>query len=262
MTFKKTLAAAAITAVAFTTIPLSSFAEEVAAPPAGVEVSVLSSVDDSTTTTIEVLAPSTEVPTTTVATSTTSASPTTASPAKAPTKAVKAPAKPFTAAQIRYLRAVQVNNIVYNWGDPKPAMEAFRLVALNRGWTEKQIKSWEIAIANIMMGESGFCPNVLRGAVMANPKGCVLKRQGRHSDAGFGQLIGIHYKLSTRNPAAGFLCREEGMCSKWQIIASPYNSMLALVALIERSGTGPWCYNNFARRYHRIACSNPGMNVP
>ena len=204
---------------------------------------------DTTTTTSSTLVDAGTPPTTTVPVTTTTVKP-------------KPKPKPLTTEQVRYLRAVQVNSLVYNWGDPKPAMEAFRLVALNRGWTPAQIKSWEIAIANIMMGESGFCPNVLRGAVMGNPQGCVLKRQGKHSDAGFGQLIGINYKLSKKNPAAGFLCREENLCSKWDIIASPYNSMLALVALVERSGTFPWCYNSFARKYHRIACNNPGIDVP
>jgi len=186
---------------------------------------------------------------------------TTTAPVVIPAPAPKPQLKPFTPAQIRYLSVLHVNNLKYNWNDPKPAMEAFRIVASQRPrpWLPKEIKSWEIAIANIMMGESGFCPNVLRGAVMANPNGCVVKRQGRYEDAGFGQLIRIHYKVT--RPGTGWLCLQEGLCSKWEIIASPYNSMTALVALIERSGTQPWCFNSWARRYHRIACSNPGMDV-
>lgn len=173
----------------------------------------------------------------------------------------------FTREQVRYLSIMHVNNLVYSYGDPKPAMEAFRIVARERGWTPKEIKSWEIAIANIMMGESGFCPNVIRGAKIdgLNP-GCKILRdkrgrllQGTHSDAGFGQLIGIHYRHTT--PGTGWLCDQEKLCSKWQIIASPWNSMTSLVALIERSGVKGWCYNSRARSYHRIACNNPGMDV-
>lgn len=240
--FRMAACAALASVVLFTSI---TFAEGTTEPPTGdTTVSILSS-DDSTTTTETSVVESTTTTTVPVTTTT-----------------VKPKPKALTKAQIRYLRAVRVNSLQYNWGDPKPAMEAFRLTALNEDWTPEQIKSWEIAIANIMMGESGFCPNVLRGAVMGNPQGCVLKRQGKHSDAGFGQLISIHYKLNSKNPAAGFLCREENLCSKWQIVASPYNSMLALVKLIERSGTRPWCYNSFARKYHRIACNNPGIDVP
>lgn len=165
----------------------------------------------------------------------------------------------LTPQQVRYLSILHVNNIVYIHGTGAPAMEAFRIVATQRGWTPQEIKSWEIAIANIMMGESGFCPNVLGGATIAKPVGCVIKKQGRYSDAGFGQLIGIHYRHT--RPGTGWLCDQERLCSKWDIIASPWNSMTALLALIERSGTRGWCYNSWARSYHRIACSNPGMDV-
>jgi hypothetical protein len=226
---KKALFTVAIAAI-IGAVPLaSSYAEE--------------SISTTTTTTT---APTTTTTTTVVPTTTTAPVVTTTT---------------LSPAQIKYLEVLKVNSMVYNHDDPVPAMAAYRIVARHRGWTPSQIKSWETAIANIMMGESGFCPNVLRGAVLANPKGCVLKRQGRYSDAGFGQLIGIHYRLSKKNPGAGWLCREEGLCSKWQIINSPYQSMTALLALIERSGTKGWCYNRAARRYHRIACNNPGMNV-
>lgn len=184
----------------------------------------------------------------------------------------------FTRAQVRYLSILHVNGITYIHGKAAPAWEAFKIVARERGaqcqeakrknpatkcavWNETAINSWKTAVIDIMMGESGFCPNVLRGARIANPQGCVLSRQGRYEDSGFGQLIGLNYRISKTNPAAGWLCRQEGLCSKWAIIASPWNSMTALVALIERSGTHPWCYNSWARRYHRNACNNPGVDV-
>ena len=198
----------------------------------------------------------TSTTTTTAPTTTTTVVPTTTT---APVVTTTTAPKPLTEAQVRFLRIQRVNHLTYNHGDYKPALEAFRLVATNRGWTPAQIKSWETAVINIMMGESGFCPNVLRGAVIANPKGCVLKKQGKHQDAGFGQLIRINYKHTS--PGTGWLCAQEHLCSKWDIIASPYNSMTALVALIERSGTHPWCYNRWARRYHRPACTHPGMDV-
>ena len=234
MNLKKTIVALTVAATLTTSIPLLSFAET----PGSAVVDTTTVVTDVPTTTAPVM-----VTTTT-----------------APKPPVVAP-KPLTQAQIRYLSILHVNSLKYAHGNPKPAMEAFRIVASLRPkpWTTKQIKSWEIAIANIMMGESGFCPNTLRGATF-RPDTCTLIKQGRYEDAGFGQLIGINYRYT--RPGTGWLCAQEHLCSKWQIIASPYNSMTALVALIERSGTHPWCYNSWARRYHRIACQHPGLNVP
>jgi hypothetical protein len=173
--------------------------------------------------------------------------------------ATRATVPKLTPKQVRYLTVLHVNKLTYSYGNPKPAMQAFKLVAAQRGWTPKEIKSWEIAIANIMMGESGFCPNLLRGAIIKNPTGCVLAKQGKHSDSGFGQLISIHYRHTT--PGTGWLCAQEKLCSKWEIIASPWNSMTSLLALIERSGVSGWCYNARARSIHRIACNNQGLDV-
>ena len=146
------------------------------------------------------------------------------------------------------------NSLTYGVGLAEPALQCFRAVAGYRGWTERQIDSWMIAAKDIMKGESGFCPNVLGGARWTGY--CEIIRQGRKSDAGFGQLISIHYRPGR------WLCKEEGLCSKWDIIASPFNSMTAMVAMIEKSGVQPWCFANWARRYHRAACNNPGIDVP
>jgi hypothetical protein len=153
-----------------------------------------------------------------------------------------------------------VNATVYNWGDPGPALQAFRLVAAARGWTQAQTASWETAIVDIMAGESGFCPNLLGGSRVANGGvGCVISSHGSGSDAGFGQLIGIHHTITTAG--TGWLCRQEGICGRWAVIATPWSSMTALVALIERSGVSGWCFADWARAYHRTACSNPGLDV-
>jgi len=165
----------------------------------------------------------------------------------------------YTAEQIKYFDMLHVNNRVYSWGVSEPAMATFRTVAAYRGWSYQQIQSWEVAVYDIMKGESGFCPNMLGGARLARTEGCVLARQGRRSDAGFGQLISIHYRYT--RPGTGWLCKQEGICSKWQIVGSPWNSMTALLALIERSGTYGWCYSRSARAHHRITCSNPGLDV-
>ena len=149
----------------------------------------------------------------------------------------------------------RIDALQYNYTDPNPAMDAFRTVARCRGWNQAQIDSWAIAVEDIMRFESGFCPNILGGARIAQSEGCVLSRQGSRGDAGFGQLISLHYR-----PGA-WLCEEEGLCSKYDIIATPWNSMTALLALVERSGTQGWCFNASARRLHRRTCSNPGLDV-
>lgn len=170
------------------------------------------------------------------------------------------PQRVWSPDEIRFFTILAVNGQQYNYGDPAPAMYAFKKVAKMRGWTKAERLSWRTAVQDIMRFESGFCPNVLGGAVIGNTQGCVLARQGSRSDSGFGQLISIHY-IPASAYGSGWLCYQEKLCSKWDIIASPWNSMTALVALIERSGVQPWCYNSEARRIHWVTCSNPGYDV-
>lgn len=148
----------------------------------------------------------------------------------------------------------RVNSFTYTYKVGDAAMQAYRLVAADRGWSPAQISSWEIAIDDIMRKESGYCWNLRRGAVFAyyDGRGCVLKRQGAHSDSGFGQLISIWRPVT---------CRRANVCTTDATVASPWNSMSALLAVIEESGVGPWCYSSYARSYHRAACNNPGLNV-
>ena len=145
-----------------------------------------------------------------------------------------------------------VDSLPYAFTVAAPALEAFRAVTKDRGWSEADTERWVPFITDVMAGESGFCPNVRRGARMSGV-GCELAvkrgkvQQGKGSDSGFGQLIRLHYK-----PGA-WLCVQEGLCSAEAIIATPYDSMTALVALVERSGGQPWCYNAWARRYHKCS---------
>ena len=148
----------------------------------------------------------------------------------------------------------------YNWGDPAPALEAWRYVTTKRGWTQENILAWEPFVTEVMRTESGFCPNVRRGAILADPIGCVIKTQGLHSDSGFGQVLGGYpnrkgwvyggtsWKL---NEHASWMCAQEGLCTPDEIIANPEASMTALVALIERGGNSGWCYTPKLRKSHR-----------
>lgn len=132
--------------------------------------------------------------------------------------------------------AERVNALVYSEGDAAPATEAYRVVAEARGWTQAQIAEWEPFVVAVMYRESRYCYNLRRGGVMALGPGCVLIKQGPFSDSGFGQVIRIHY-----GPGQ-FLCEQENLCSADDIVANPFNSMTALLALLERNGRQPWCY--------------------
>lgn len=139
-----------------------------------------------------------------------------------------------------------VNGLPYAFGVAEPALEAFRAVTADRNWPAGDAERWIPFITDVMAKESGFCWNVRGGARMTNV-GCGIRRQGRGSDSGFGQLISLHYKPGR------WLCAQEGLCSSAAIIANPYDSMTALVALVERSGGRPWCYSAWARRYHKCS---------
>lgn len=139
-----------------------------------------------------------------------------------------------------------VNGLTYTYGVSAPALEAFRAVTADRGWAVSETEKWVPFVENVILGESGGCPNVRRGARVSGD--CVVTRQGTGSDSGFGQVISLHYRYPK-----GWLCKQEGLCSSAQIIGTPYDSMTALVALVERSGGQPWCFSSWARRYHKCS---------
>lgn len=130
---------------------------------------------------------------------------------------------------------IAVNTETYNFADPVPAQFAFATVAHWRGWSDADVAGWTPFVTTIMGRESGFCPNVRRGVRFADGgRGCAIARQGRFTDSGFGQVL-----MSVNGR---WLCAQEGLCTPDDVIATPWNSMTALVALIERSGASPWCY--------------------
>lgn len=153
-----------------------------------------------------------------------------------------------------------VNGLPYSYQSREPVMQAFRIVAAARGWTPQQIASWETAVWDIALKEAQGCWNVRYGAKFAywDGRGCILKSgrgaklSGRGA-AGYGQITSVLWHIT---------CNRVGLCDGASIVASPWNSMLALVAVIEDQGVGPWCYNSWARRYHRNACYNAGLDVP
>lgn len=146
-----------------------------------------------------------------------------------------------------------VNALPYSYDAKAPVMQAFQTVALCRGWTQRQVDSWKVAVADIAGREAHFCWNVRYNARFQffDGRNCALSRPGSGA-AGYGQITSVLYHIT---------CSKVGLCSGASIVASPYNSMLSLVALIEDQGVSPWCYNRFSRNFHRVACGNPGLDV-
>lgn len=136
-----------------------------------------------------------------------------------------------------------VNSLPYQHGDPEPADAAFRAVAAVQGWSPERIEAWDAFARDVFIKESGSCWNGYRGAVWTGD-GCELQRQGRYEDAGFGQVISDWYGRG--NP----LCEATGLCSKADVVASPFNSMTALVFVMGHSGSFPWCWVDWARDIH------------
>ena len=138
-----------------------------------------------------------------------------------------------------------VNSLPYQHYNDIPALNAFRIVAASRGWTPGRIASWQPFVRDVMLGESAFCWNRRRGDIVASYSRCVITRQGRHEDVGFGQVTSSWY-----GPTA-ILCLKYGVCHSSQILASPWTSMLySIVIPIEEAGSQSWCFNSRARAYH------------
>lgn len=146
-----------------------------------------------------------------------------------------------------------VNELPYSYRQMEPVMAAFSVVANDRGWSQDEIRSWYLAVWDIALKEAQGCWNVRYGAKFAHHdgRGCVLRRSGRGA-AGFGQITSVIMHVP---------CERAGICTGDQVVASPWNSMSALIALIEDQGVRPWCYSRFARSFHRVACSHPGLDV-
>ena len=154
------------------------------------------------------------------------------------TETIPPPPKP-TAREI-------VNGLPYKHYDAKPALEAFRLVAADVGWSSQLIAAWEPFVNDVMFGESAYCWNRRNGDVVAMYSACVIIKATTREDVGFGQATRSLYGPDAQ------LCKGWGICSAEQILASPYDSMLwSIVRPIELNGSQPWCYNDAARAYHK-----------
>lgn len=150
---------------------------------------------------------------------------------------------------------IAVNSLDYRFGHLDAPREAYRTVARHRGWTDAAIVAWEpFLVDDVIARESGGCWQI-RGGTRYNRLGDACAepvRWGRASDSGFFQLISIHY----RHPS-GWLCQQEGLCSSAAVTSTPWTSMVAGLALVERDGKRPWCFSDWARRYHPMCATAP-----
>lgn len=118
---------------------------------------------------------------------------------------------------------------------------------LDQAWVDRYVP-WMI---KVVQRESAGCYNLRRGGVFATVSGagCVLKSPGHGTDSGYGQVL-----MSTHHT---WLCRERALCTPSDVTATPWNSAVAFIALVLRSGPSGWCYTAQLRRGH-ICRSWPG----
>ena len=142
-----------------------------------------------------------------------------------------------------------VNSLPYRFYDPEPAETAWYVVTMVEfGWDQARQDAWWPFAKDVMLGESGFCWNRLRGDEMQPTIGvdCVAGqiRQGRHEDAGFGQVTWVLYGPHST------MCQQRGICSRWTVIQDPWTSMVAMVHAMNEQGSQPWCYDRRALAHH------------
>ena len=151
-----------------------------------------------------------------------------------------------------------VNTQPYFFGDMGPVTITYDAVAKHLDWDveyaedgQPKIEAWrEFVVHDLIAKESGGCPAV-RGGTLYNAIGdsCDAPAvRGKRSDSGFGQVTPVLYRGTNT-----VICKNIGLCSWQQIIETPWNSMLATLTTVDELGSGPWCYNSFARSYHNCS---------
>jgi hypothetical protein len=151
------------------------------------------------------------------------------------------------------------NSLTYYGYDPKPTYQCFIAVTSERGWMPQTQDAWDDFLvwdfAGVIQGESSHCWNMRFGDRIGAGEPCTSKRgPGTGEDSGFGQATCVLYCAHR----GGVLCLKHGYCSGAEIVASPFDSMLASVVLLvemgrPNGGSDPWCYDARARDYHDCA---------
>ena len=145
-----------------------------------------------------------------------------------------------------------IDTLPWEWRNADVGLDAYRLGALCRGWPQDVIDRWEPFVwGDVWARESGWCWNLLGGGQIAQDVGCVMGRVGTGEDAGIGQLTSAWWG---RN---GQVCQTLGYCSRHDVIASPYDSVMAALAAIEYGGKRGYCYDDRSRAYHPTCAQTP-----
>lgn len=146
-----------------------------------------------------------------------------------------------------------LNALPWEWRNPAVGLLAYDVGAACRGWPQDVIDKWRPFVhGDVWAGESGWCWNLLGGGQISTDLGCVMGRVGTGEDAGIGQVTASWWG---RN---GLVCKVHGYCSRDSVIASPYDSVMVALAVIELGGDQAYCYDDRSRRYHPTCAQFPG----
>lgn len=136
------------------------------------------------------------------------------------------------------------NSLEYDFEEMVNPMICFRAVAAEQGISWDNIVAAEPWIYDVIVKESGGCP-LLVGGDTDIPVGCTPRIRGSGSDVGWGQATDSYWG---RN---GKLCTVYGVCHPWQILESPYHSMLnSVVRVAMLDGRYGYCDYVGAPIYH------------
>jgi hypothetical protein len=136
------------------------------------------------------------------------------------------PPRPFDPMQ--YVNSLEYRALVMD-----QPMEAYRLVAAWYGWPDDVIEARSTFVFRIIANESAGCWNAVRWTYFTAGKLCTDHDTGNHDDAGFFQITSVLRPLT---------CEKANICSRDATVASPWNSMLAGIVVLDELGKRPWCY--------------------
>lgn len=145
-----------------------------------------------------------------------------------------------------------LNGLSWEWRNQTIGRIAYRVGAACKGWPQDVIERWEPFVADdVWAGESGWCWNLLGGGHIGTDLGCVMARVGTGEDAGIGQVTSSWWGRNGR------VCIDLGYCSRDAVIASPYDSVMAALHVVQVGGDQGYCYDDRSRRYHPTCSQFP-----
>lgn len=144
------------------------------------------------------------------------------------------------------------NGLTYDFEEMLNPMICWHAVATEQGVSASDIAEADAWIFDVIVKESGGCPFLI-GGDRDLPVLCIPRHRGTGSDAGFGQATYSYWGPT------GKLCTVYGICSKKQILESPYTSMLnSVVRVAILDGRYGYCDYVGAPKYH--ACGLVSKN--